>query len=74
MKSYAIGDYSYDTVSRVLEMLNQNCDNAGEDRIPMRFFHNCNVWDKGWYIECLHEEDESRLEKHLDYIYGLGAW
>jgi hypothetical protein len=70
MKQYAVGDYSYNMVSEVIHMVNHNCDVEGEDRIPMKFYHICNVGDKGWYIECLHEEDEPRLEKHLAYIFG----
>ena len=71
MKQYAIGDYSYKVVSEVIDMVNANCDAQGEERIPMKFFHVFNVWDNGWYVECLNEEDEPRLEKHLDYIYGI---
>lgn len=70
-KSYAIGDYSYKVVSEAVDMINANCDADGEKRIPMKFYHNCNVSDKGWYIECLHEEDEPRLEKHLNFMFGL---
>ena len=70
MKSYAVGDYSYKMVSETIDMVNNNCDVDGEERIPMKFYHLYNVGDNGWYIECLHEEDEPRLEKHLDYIFN----
>ena len=70
-KAYAVGDYSYNMVSEVIHMVNHNCDVEGEERIPMKFYHNCNVSDVGWYIECLNEEDEPRLEKHLNYIFGI---
>ncbi len=71
MKRYAIGDYSYKVVSEIIETINNNCDVDGEPRIPLKFFHQYNTSDNGWYIECLNEEDESRLEKHLNFIYGL---
>ena len=71
MKQYAIGDYSYKVVSETIEMINNNCDVDGEPRIPLKFFHQYNVSDNGWYIECLNEEDEPRLEKHLNFIYWL---
>jgi hypothetical protein len=70
-KAYAIGDYSYKMVSEAIEMVNQNCDNEGEKRIPMKFYHLYNADDNGWYVECLHEEDEPRLERHLNYIFGI---
>ena len=71
MKQYAIGDYSYKVVSEIIEMINNNCDVDGEPRIPLKFFHQYNASDNGWYIECLNEEDEPRLEKHLNFIYGF---
>lgn len=71
-KAYAVGDYSYKMVSETIDMVNHNCDNAGEKRIPMKFYHLYNAYDdNGWYIECLHEEDEPRLERHLSHIFGL---
>lgn len=70
-KAYAVGDYSYKMVSETIDMINTNCDADGEERIPMKFYHQYNVSDVGWYIECLNEEDEPRLEKHLNYIFQL---
>lgn len=66
-KQYAVGDYRWETVSEVIDMVNHNCDADKEERIPMKIVNE----DKGWFIECLNEEDEPRLEKHLRYIYGL---
>lgn len=71
-KQYAIGDRSYEVVSEVIDMVNTNCDVAGEPRIPIKFYCEPVGFNKsGWFIECLNKEDESRLEKHLAYIYGL---
>ena len=64
-KAYAVGDYSWEKVSKVIDMVNQNCDVDGEERIPMKIVHQ----PTGYFIECLHEEDEPRLEKHLNYIF-----
>lgn len=70
-KAYSVGSHDYKSVSEVIDMVNNNCDADGEARIPMKFYHIAsNVSDGGWYIECLHEEDEPRLEKHLNYIFG----
>ena len=71
MKAYAIGDRSYSFVKETIEAINANTDADGETRIPMKFYHLYNADDNGWYIECLHEEDEPRLEKHLDYMFGI---
>ena len=70
-KAYSVGSHDYKAVSEVIDMVNNNCDADGEARIPMKFYHLYNVSDNGWYIECLHEEDEPRLEKHLNYIFGM---
>lgn len=70
MKVYAIGDVAYSFVKETIEAIDANTDASGEERIPMKFYHLYNVGDNGWYIECLHEEDEPRLEKHLDYIFN----
>ena len=67
MKQYAIGDYSYKVVSETIDMVNTNCDVAGEPRIPIKYSHE----QLGWFAECLNEEDESRLERHLAFIYGI---
>ena len=72
-KAYSIGSHDYKAVSTIIEVVNDNCDADGEARIPMKFYHMANVSDGGWYIECLHEEDEPRLEKHLNYIFGLDS-
>lgn len=66
-KQFAVGDYSWNTVSEVIDMINHNCDVGGESRIPMKIVHE----ELGWFIECLNKEDEPRLEKHLAYIYDL---
>ena len=71
MKSYAVGDRTYSFVKQTIEMINANTDADGEERIPMKFYHQYNADDIGWYIECLKEEDETRLEKHLNYIFQL---
>jgi hypothetical protein len=68
-KRYAIGDYSYKVVSEVIDMVNNNCEVAGETAIPIKFYHE----QLGWFVECLNIEDEPRLEKHLAFIYGLLA-
>ena len=67
MNKYGIGDYSYDVVSEVIDMVNANCDVAGEPRIPIKFYHE----QLGWFVECLDGEDEPRLERHLNYIYDI---
>lgn len=67
MKQYAIGDYSHKVVSEVIDMVNTNCDVAAEPRIPIKYSHE----QLGWFVECLNEEDEPRLEKHLAFIYGI---
>ena len=66
-QQYVVGDYSYHTTKEMIEMINNNCDVDNEPRIPMMFGLN----DMGWYIECLYEKDEPRLEKHLRFILGL---
>ena len=66
-KLYAVGDHNWKTVSEVIDAVNCNCDADKESRIPMKMTHQ----PTGWYIECLHEEDEPRLEKHLSYIYDV---
>ena len=66
-KQFAIGDYNYKTVSKVIDMVNFNCDVANEPRIPIKIMHK----DLGWFVECLNEADEIRLDKHLKYIYGI---
>ncbi len=66
-KQFAVGDYSWKTVSEIIDMVNANCDIANEERIPMKIIHE----DLGWFIECLNESDEDRLDKHLKYIYGI---
>ena len=66
-KQYAIGDRSYRVVSEVIDMVNNNCEIAGEEPISMKFY----LEQSGWVIECLNEEDEPRLEKHLAFIYRL---
>lgn len=69
-KRYAIGDYSYKTLSEVIDMINNNCDVNKEKRIPIKFYHDGKT-EFSWYIECLDEKDEPRLEKHLNYIYQI---
>lgn len=64
---FAVGDYSWNTISEIIDMVNANCDQANEERIPMKIIQE----DLGWFIECLNESDEDRLDRHLKYIYGI---
>jgi hypothetical protein len=64
---YKTGNYTYRQTKEVIEMVNNNCDVANESRIPMMFGYD----STGWWIECLYKEDEPRLEKYLNFIYGL---
>ena len=70
-KVYSVGSHDYKAVSEVIDMVNNNCDADGEARIPMKLYHMANVSVGGWYIECLNKSDEPRLEKHLNYIFGM---
>lgn len=66
-KLYSVADNTWEKVGEVMSMVNNNCRVDGEEEIPMTMkYEEC-----GWYIECLHEEDEPRLEKHLNYIFQL---
>ena len=65
-KQFAVGE-NYKSVSDAINMVNINCDIDNEPRIPMKFYHE----DLGWFIECLHKEDEPRLDRHLRFIFGL---
>lgn len=67
-KQFAVGDYSWKVVSEVIDMVNNNCDLSCEERIPMKIVRG----EYGWFIECLNEKDEARLDKHLKFIFGIG--
>ncbi len=64
---YRIGDYSYDIIKSIIETINLNCDDNKESRISMIY----GIDEFGWYIECLYKEDEPRIKKYLNSIYGL---
>lgn len=66
-KQYSVADNTWYKVGEVMSMVNHNCRVDGEEEIPMKMVAE----ELGWYIECIYEEDEPRLEKHLNYIYGL---
>lgn len=66
-KLHSVADNTWEKVGEVMSMVNNNCRVDGEEEIPMTMKYE----EGGWYIECLKEEDEPRLEKHLNYIYGL---
>ncbi len=66
-KLYSVADNTWEKVGEVMSMVNNNCRVDGEEEIPMTM--KCE--EGNWYIECLDEKDEPRLEKHLNYIYDL---
>jgi hypothetical protein len=68
-KQFAVGDYSWQMVSEVIDMVNANCKVDNEPLIPMKMLQN--EGEYGWFIECLNADDEPRLSKHLAYIFGL---
>lgn len=67
MRCAVVGDHGWKQTSETIDMVNANCDVAGEPRIPMKIGH----MPTGWFIECLNEEDFDRLDRHLKYIWGI---
>jgi hypothetical protein len=64
---FVVGNYTYKETSEAVDMVNVNCDVAGEERIPMKIEQH----SLGWGIVCLNESDKPRLDRHLRYIYGI---
>ena len=68
---FVVGNYTYKETSEAIDMVNFNCDGAGEERIPMKIEQFPLGWNTTWGIVCLNESDKPRLDRHLRYIYGI---
>ena len=68
---FMVGNYTFKETSEAVDMVNVNCDVAGEERIPLKIEQVPLGFNLVWGIVCLNESDKPRLDRHLRYIYGI---
>ena len=68
---FMVGNYTFKGTIEAVNMVNVNCEVAGEEYIPLKIEQLPLGVNFVWGIVCLNESDKPRLDRHLKYIYGI---